>query len=56
MLIRIGFLLHNKQSILSQKHHYNISKSKDNLVDWLMFYLDIHKDEEMKLMMLLDYV
>lgn len=31
-------------------------KYKGNLVDWLMFYLDIHKDKEIKLMTLLDCV
>ena len=45
----------NNQSY-HKKYHYDIPKSKDNLVDWLMFYLDIHKDEEIKLMTLLDCV
>ena len=45
----------NNQSY-HKNYHYDIPKSKGNLVDWLMFYLDMHKDEEIKLMILLDCV
>lgn len=55
-ILDMSFCYNINGTLYHKKYHYNIPKSKSELIDWLMFYLDIYKDEKCKKIFLMDTV
>lgn len=52
----MSFCYNINDKLYQKKYYYDIPKSKTELIDWLMFYLDIYKDEKCKKIFLMDTV